>query len=156
MAVLGWRIWARWWVFACYSFSSLRALLHPRQCESLSPRHCEERSDEAISPLLHPAIANRRVGKCAGVKQSPHCSFLLVLCVLGGLLCSLRSLAMTVWGCRLAMTPLSVIARSETTKQSPRCTFLLVLGVLGGLLRSLRSLAMTLWGYRLAMAISVK
>ena len=86
MAVLGWRIWARWWVFACYSFSSLRALLHPRHCESLSPRHCEERSDEAISPLLHPAIANRRVGKCAGVKQSPRCTFLLVLGVLGRLL----------------------------------------------------------------------
>ena len=54
MAVLGWRIWARWWVFACYSFSSLRALLHPRHCESLSPRHCEERSDEAISSNAPP------------------------------------------------------------------------------------------------------
>ena len=78
--------------------------LSSRHCESFPSRHCEERSDEAISPLLHPAIANRRVGKCAGVKQSPRCTFLLVLGVLGGLLRSLRSLAMTLWGYRLAMT----------------------------------------------------
>jgi len=39
------------------------------------------------SPLtLHPVIANRRVGKCAGVKQSPRCTFLLVLSVLRRLL----------------------------------------------------------------------
>ena len=38
------------------------------------------------SPLtLHPVIANRRVGECAGVKQSPRCTFLLVLGVLGGI-----------------------------------------------------------------------
>ena len=57
------------------------------------------------SPLtLHPVIANRRVGKCAGVKQSPRCTFLLVLGILRRLLRSLRSLAMTLWGYRLAMT----------------------------------------------------
>ena len=78
-----------------------------RYREFLPSRHCEERSDESISPLLHPVIANRRVGKCAGVKQSPHCSFLLVLSVLRGLLRSLRSLAMTRRKCSLAMTPLS-------------------------------------------------
>jgi len=39
------------------------------------------------SPLtLHPVIANRRVGKCSGVKQSPRCTFLLVLGVLRRLL----------------------------------------------------------------------
>ena len=78
--------------------------------------------------LLYPVIANRRVGKCAGVKQSPHCTFLLVLGVLGGLLrLIVIRLAMTLWGYRLAMTPLPVIAspslpvivRSEATKQSP-------------------------------------
>jgi len=54
--------------------------------------------------LLHSVIANRRVGKCVGVKQSPRCSFLLVLSVLRGLLRSLRSLAMTKRECSLAMT----------------------------------------------------
>ena len=49
-------------------------------------------------------IANRRVGRCVGVKQSPHFTSLLVLSVLRRLLRSLRSFAMTVWGCRLAMT----------------------------------------------------
>ena len=75
-----------------------------RHCESLSSRHCEERSDEAISHSSS-VIANRRVGKCAVVKQSPHCTFLLVLGVLGGLLCLIViRLAMTQWGCSLAMT----------------------------------------------------
>ena len=67
------------------------------------------------SPLtLHSVIANRRVGKCAGVKQFPRCTFLLVLGVLGRLLRLIAiRLAMTVWGCRFAMTPLPVIARSQ-------------------------------------------
>jgi len=58
------------------------------------------------SPLtLHSVIANRSVGKCAGVKQSPHCTFLLVLSVLRRLLrLIVIRLAMTQWGCSLAMT----------------------------------------------------
>ena len=58
------------------------------------------------SPLtLHPVIANRRVGKCSGVKQSPRCTFLLVLGVLRRLLrLIVIRLAMTQWGCSLAMT----------------------------------------------------
>jgi len=55
--------------------------------------------------LLHPAIANRRVGECAGVKQSPHCTFLLVLGVLRRLLRLIAiRLAMTRRKCSLAMT----------------------------------------------------
>ena len=66
------------------------------------------------SPLLfYPVIANQRVCKSVGVKQSPHSTFLLVLGVLGGLLRSLRSLAMTVWGCMLAMTICEVFARND-------------------------------------------
>jgi hypothetical protein len=53
------------------------------------------REEEVISSLLQFVIANRRVGKCVCAKQSPHCTFLLVLSVLGRLLRSLRSLAMT-------------------------------------------------------------
>ena len=58
-------------------------------------RHCEPfyihviaRSEATKQSLLllHSVIANRRVGKCAGVKQSPRCTFLLVLGVLRGLL----------------------------------------------------------------------
>jgi len=138
-------------VVASFFFSRHCEFLPSRHCESLSSRHCEERSDEAIFPLLHPVIANRRVGKCAGVKQSPRCSFLLVLSVLGRLLRSLRSLAMTRKKCSLAMTPLSVIARSEATKQSTRYAIPLELSILRRLLRSLRSLAMTKWDCSLAM-----
>ena len=75
-------------------FFSLQ-LFPSRYCESLPPRHCEPFYTPVIasssfpviarseatkqSPLLlHPVIANRRVGKCVGVKQSPRCSFLLV------------------------------------------------------------------------------
>jgi len=119
--------------------------------------------------LLHPAIANRRVGKCAGVKQSPHCTSLLVLGVLGRLL-RLIVIRLAMTSAAFAMTLLSVIARSEATKQSPlllpvianrrvgkcagvkqslRCTFLLVLSVLRGLLRLIViRLAMTRGGIR--------
>jgi hypothetical protein len=83
-------------------FPSLRVLLSP------SLRGAKRRSN-----LLQQSVsANRRVGKCVGVKQSPHCTFLLVLSVSRGLLRSLRSLAMTVWGCRLAMTN-EVFARND-------------------------------------------
>ena len=101
------------------SFSSLRVPLSPslrvsfflslRLFPFLSLRGAKRRSNLS----QHPVIANRRVGKCVGVKQSPRCSFLLVLGVLRGLLRSLRSLAMTkrecslamtVWGCRLTIT----------------------------------------------------
>ena len=70
------------------------------------------------SPLtLHPVIANQRVGKCAGVKQSPHCTFLLVLSVLRRLLrLIVIRLAMTRRKCSLAMTLL--VASWRGTKQS--------------------------------------
>ena len=52
------------------------------------------------SSFLH-VIANRRVGKCAGVKQSPYCTFLLVLSVLRRLLRLIAiRLAMTKGGIR--------------------------------------------------------
>ena len=74
MAVFEWRILARWWVFACYFFSSLRALLHPRHCEFLSSRHCEsfpsrhceEWNDEAISSL-HVLVGVRCSGGIASL-----------------------------------------------------------------------------------------
>jgi len=84
-----------------------------RHCESLSVIARSEATKQSLL-LLYPVIANRRVGKSVGVKQSPRCTFLLVLGVLGGLLRLIVirlamtrrkcSLAMTVWGCRLAMT----------------------------------------------------
>jgi len=99
----------------CDSLSLCRCeSLSSRHCEFLPSRHCEERSDEAISPIAPPVIANRRGGKCAGVKQSPRCTFLLVLGVRGGLLRLIVIrlamtkkgclFAMTLWGYRLAMT----------------------------------------------------
>ena len=62
--------------------------------------------------LLHPFIANRRVGKCVGVKQSPRCTFLLVLSVLGGLL-RLIVIRLAMTSAAFAMMPLSVIARAQ-------------------------------------------
>ncbi len=71
------------------------------------------------SPLtLHPVIANRRVGKCSGVKQSPHCTFLLVLSVRGGLLRSLRSLAMTLWGYRACNGNFSQVNKEKKLKKN--------------------------------------
>jgi hypothetical protein len=82
-----------------------------------------------IAGLFLPVIANRRVGKCTGVKQSPRCTFLLVLSVLGRLLrLIVIRLAMTQWGCSLAKAPLSVIARSKATKQStPTLQFIIAI-----------------------------
>ena len=49
-------------------------------------RYCEPFYIPAIASSSLPFIANRRVGKCSGVKQSPRCTFLLVLGVLRRLL----------------------------------------------------------------------
>jgi hypothetical protein len=54
------------------------------------------------------------IARSEATKQSPRCSFLLVLGILGGLLrLIVIRLAMTKKGCSLAMTPLSVIARAQ-------------------------------------------
>ena len=70
-------------------------------------RHCEPFYTHVIVSSFLPVIASPSlpvIARSETTKQSPRCTFLLVLGVLGGLLRSLRSLAMTVWGCRLAMT----------------------------------------------------
>ena len=63
------------------------------------------REEEVISSLLQFVIANRRVGKCVCAKQFPHCTFLLVLSVLGRLL---RLIVI-----RLAMTKREGRARND-------------------------------------------
>ena len=90
--------------FAMTSLSSMRGHLHPRHCEGVARSNL----------LQHPVIANRRVGKCAVVKQSPRYTFQLMLSVLGGLLrLIVIRLAMTLWGYRLAMTICEVFARND-------------------------------------------
>ena len=101
-------------VIAVFSFSSLRVPFFPSLRVPFFPslRGAKRRSNL----IQQSVIANRRVGKCVGVKQSPRCTFLLVLSVLRGLLRSLRSLAMTVWDCRLAMTRKYIRYKRQTIK----------------------------------------